>query len=200
VLSLSAGRLPEQLYRHISCYYSFKRYFCRFILKCQASWHLGTGGIMERRMVLFIGIQASGKTSFYKQYMQDSYEHISLDILHTRNKENIAIETCLADGRSFVIDNTNPSREDRRRYITKALEYGYYIEGYYFSSVIAECINRNEKRTGKACVPGCAIASTYNKLELPLMEEGFDKLHYVKMLEDGFIIKDWDNEDGGNKS
>ena len=46
---------------------------------------------MEPKMILFIGIQASGKSSFYRKYLRD-YEHISLDVLNTRNKERLAIE------------------------------------------------------------------------------------------------------------
>ena len=70
---------------------------------------------MDKKIIIFTGIQASGKTSFYKRFLSGEYEHISLDILHTRNKENIAIDKCFRDGRSFVIDNTNPSAEDRRK-------------------------------------------------------------------------------------
>lgn len=145
---------------------------------------------MDKKIIIFTGIQASGKTSFYKRFLSEGYEHISLDILHTRNKENIAIEECFRNGRSFVIDNTNPSEEDRRRYIEKAQEHGYYIEGYYFSSVIADCISRNRQREGKACVPDCAVASTYNKLEIPSLKEGFHKLNYVRMENGGFIVED----------
>ena len=149
---------------------------------------------MDKKIIIFTGIQASGKTSFYKCFLSGEYEHISLDILHTRNKENIAIDKCFRDGRSFVIDNTNPSAEDRRKYIEKALEHGYYIEGYYFASVIADCINRNRQREGNACVPDCAVASTYNKLEIPSLKEGFHKLNYVKMENGGFVIEDWSED------
>lgn len=66
-------------------------------------------------MILFMGIQASGKTSFYKRFLRE-YEHVSLDVLNTRNKERLAIEECIAADKDFVVDNTNPAKEDRKRY------------------------------------------------------------------------------------
>lgn len=145
-------------------------------------------------MALFMGIQASGKTSFYYVYFQQGYEHINLDTLHTRNKERLAIENCIRLAKNFVIDNTNPKKADRERYIKMAKESGYYITGYFFKSVIKECINRNEQRTGKAKVPRCAIASTSNQLELPEYKEGFDKLYYVCLEEGEFKIEKWREE------
>lgn len=142
-------------------------------------------------MILFIGIQASGKTTFYNRYFKETYEHINLDTLHTRNKERIAIEQCVAHGKSFVVDNTNPQKIDRESYIRTAKAHNYRIVGCYFKSGISECVSRNENRTGKAKVPACAIAATSNKLELPDYEEGFDKIYYVRVEGTDTIIENW---------
>ena len=62
----------------------------------------------EKLAIIFIGIQASGKTTFYHRMLSDGYyTHISLDNLHTRNKERQELAKCLEGGKSFVIDNTN---------------------------------------------------------------------------------------------
>lgn len=37
--------------------------------------------------IIFCGIPATGKTSFYKQHFFDTHMRISMDQLHTRNKE-----------------------------------------------------------------------------------------------------------------
>ena len=71
----------------------------------------------------------------------------------------------------------------------------YKVVGYYFRSAISESIERNEGRTGKQYVPRCAIASTFNKLELPSFEEGFSQLYYVHIDNDEFIIQNWSEED-----
>ena len=69
----------------------------------------------EKQAVIFIGIQASGKTTFYNRMLSDgTYTHISLDELHTRNKESQELTKCLENGNSFVIDNTNPEISDRK--------------------------------------------------------------------------------------
>lgn len=141
-------------------------------------------------MILFMGIQASGKTSFYKRFLQE-YEHVSLDVLNTRNKERLAVEECIAAGKDFVVDNTNPTKEDRKRYFELIQGTDYKVIGYFFRSVINESIERNEQRSGKQYVPRCAIAATSNKLEIPEYDEGFDELHYVFIQDENFVVEDW---------
>lgn len=144
----------------------------------------------SKEMIIFIGIQASGKTTFYHEQLAQ-YTHISLDVLHTRNKERILLEECFASGKSMVIDNTNPTAADRARYISRAKENGYLITGYFFQSRISDCVERNEKREGKAKVPRTAIAATSNKLEMPGYAEGFDKLYFVHMENGKMLVEDW---------
>lgn len=146
-------------------------------------------------MIIFSGIQASGKTTFYHSFLQGTYEHVSLDVLNTRNKERLAIEHYIQQGKNLVIDNTNPTKEDRSRYITMAKAHNYQIIGYYFESSIGKCIERNEKRMGKAKVPRCAVISTSKKLEIPTLSEGFDKLYYVHMEGSEMKVEDWREDD-----
>ena len=72
---------------------------------------------MEKTMVIMIGIQGSGKSTFYHKYLANSYVRINLDTLKTRHQEELLISECIKDGKSFAIDNTNPTRADRQRYI-----------------------------------------------------------------------------------
>jgi predicted kinase len=142
--------------------------------------------------VILIGLQASGKTTFYQQYLKGSCEHISLDILHTRNKERQAVEECIRRGESFAVDNTNPTIAERQKYIQAAHDAGYQVIGCYFKSGISECAQRNAQREGKAKVPDVAIFATSNKLELPSLAEGFDRLYYVSISPGGmFDIEEW---------
>ena len=147
----------------------------------------------EKIAVIFIGIQASGKTTFYKKEF-NKFVHINLDELHTRNKEKQLLQECVENGASFVVDNTNPTKADREKYISAAKEHGYKIKGYYFRSSIRESVERNSFREGKAKVPNCAIASTHSKLELPEYAEGFDELYYVYIVNDEFSVQNWDED------
>lgn len=147
----------------------------------------------EKVAVIFVGIQASGKTTFYKNHF-GMYVHINLDELHTRNKENILLAECMESGASFVVDNTNPTKTDREKYILAAREHGYRVRGYYFRSSISESVERNNFREGKARVPDRAIAATHHKLELPEYGEGFDELYYVYMADGDFCVRAWDDD------
>ncbi len=143
-------------------------------------------------MILFCGIQASGKSSFYKHYFFTTHLHISLDLLKTRNRENRFLELCLETEQSCVIDNTNPTRKERTFYIEKAKKKkNCTVIGYYFQSKIEEALFRNSERSGKARIPDIGIKSTYVQLQLPTYDEGFDKLFYVELKNNHFIIHDW---------
>ena len=107
----------------------------------------------KKTAIIFVGIPASGKSTFYHQKFSENYEHINLDTLHTRSKEKAAVESCIENGKSFVVDNTNPTITDRQRYIPAAKAAGYWVECYFFQSVLNDCIARNGKREGKTRVP-----------------------------------------------
>lgn len=143
-----------------------------------------------RQMIVFIGIQASGKTTFYQRWLAGrSYAHINLDTLHTRHNESLAIQACYDGEQSFVVDNTNPAKADRARYIIEAKQRGYEVVGIYFQSILADCIARNEARAAK--VPRLALPNTQNRLQMPDYTEGFDKLYFAQIAENDFIITDW---------
>ena len=144
----------------------------------------------EKQAIIFIGIQACGKTTFYHRMLSDgNYVHISLDELHTRNKESQELTKCLENGNSFVIDNTNPEISDRVAYIQKAKEYGYHVIGIFFQSRVNDCVRRNEEIGGN--VPAKAIACTSNKLQMPSRSEGFDELYFVRIENNDFEISTW---------
>lgn len=144
--------------------------------------------------ILFCGIQATGKSSFYKQQFFKTHLHLSLDVLKTRHREGKFLETCLKTQMPFVIDNTNVSIAERKVYIDLARLHGYKISGYYFQSKISDALLRNSTRTEKEYIPEIGIKGAFNRLELPRRSEGFDELFYVKLTEDSFIITPWDTE------
>jgi len=144
--------------------------------------------------VIFIGIQASGKSTFYKERFFNSHVRISLDLLNTRNKQEKFLETCFATQARFVVDNTNPTLAERQFLIEKSKVNKYKVVGYYFSSSIEEALKRNSERLGKERIPDIGILGCYKKLVIPNYQEGFDQLYYVKMEDKNFIVKDWVDE------
>ena len=147
---------------------------------------------VRQQAVVFIGLQASGKSSFYKERFFSTHVRISLDLLRTRNRERRLLTMCLETQQPFVIDNTNPTRVERAKYIDAARAAKFSVVGFYFRSKAEECLVRNQLRTDR--VPDVGILSTAKKLELPTLEEGFDALKYVRLTEAGFVVEEWNDE------
>lgn len=138
--------------------------------------------------IIFVGLPASGKSTFYQQCFFHTHLRINLDMLRTRRRESILLQACIQAGQPFVVDNTNITRERRAPYIALAKDAGFRVVGYYFSSKVADCIARNSLREGKSRVPDKAILRFSRELHLPTSEEGFDALYYVSIdPEQGFI-------------
>lgn len=57
------------------------------------------------------------KSSFYFDRFQLSHIRLSLDMLGTRRREHILFGACLEAKQPVVIDNTNPTRVEREKYI-----------------------------------------------------------------------------------
>lgn len=146
---------------------------------------------MEKTLAVLMGLQGSGKSTFYQKFLAEDFVRVNLDTLKTRHREKLLIEKCMADKVSFAVDNTNPQRSDRARYIPAAKENGYRIIGYFIESKIKDCIERNSGREGKARVPEVAIAATSKKLEMPSLDEGFDELYFVKNDGINMTVEEW---------
>lgn len=129
--------------------------------------------------IIFIGIQGSGKSTYYKQNYFNSHLRISLDLLNTRNKETKLLDFCLEFQQRLVIDNTNSTKEQRIKYIQKLKERKFKVIAIYFEIGLQMALDRNELRKGKAKVPKVGILSTYKKMELPCFDEGFDEIYTI---------------------
>lgn len=142
--------------------------------------------------IVFMGIQASGKSSFYKEQFFVTHVRINLDMLRTRRREALLVRACLEGQTSFVMDNTNVVRAERVRLIAEIKAAGFRVEGYFFESRVAQSLERNASREGRQCVPRLAILGTSKRLELPKRDEGFDALYYVRINDAGkFEIEEW---------
>lgn len=139
-------------------------------------------------MLLFIGIQASGKSTFYRQRFFDTHMRISLDLLKTRHRETRFLDACLSTQQRFVVDNTNPSREERARYIAAARQARFRVIGYFFEPDPSASEQRNAQRDKKQLVPPVGLFGTLKRLQRPSMEEGFDELYLVRALEGRFEV------------
>lgn len=150
-------------------------------------------GTPPLELVIFVGLQASGKSSFFRERFAATHEHVSKDLFRNNRNRNRRqaqlIEEALPAGSPVVVDNTNPTVEDRRPLILLGCELGARVIGYYCDSGVHECIRRNRLRPGKAQVPDVAIYATANKLELPSYPEGFEELFRVRLTGSSFEVR-----------
>jgi len=140
-------------------------------------------------MIVFVGIPASGKSSFYKARFFGTHMRISLDLFNTRNKERRFMATAFSLHQRMVIDNTNVTRQDRSVYIQSALAMRYRTIGYYFDTALHECMVRNTGREGRERVADKGLLAKSRQLELPDYDEGFDELYSVSVNDDKFYVK-----------
>jgi predicted kinase len=140
--------------------------------------------------VILVGIQASGKSTFYKERFFDTHVRISRDLLRTKNRESQLLDTCIRTQQPFVVDNTNPLAEERARYILPAQAARFRVVCYFFRTETRAAIARNNKREGRARIPIPGILGTYKKLNEPRPEEGFDEIYLVTLTpENEFIVE-----------
>ena len=137
------------------------------------------------QLIIFTGVQASGKSSYYLLNLYHSHLRINLDMLKTRHRENMIFEAALASKTKIVIDNTNPDRMSRARYIQRARDAGFEVHSYYFETDLSNSLERNRHRVGKANIPEVGVRATYKKLEIPKLDEGFDAIFKVKIIGNG---------------
>ena len=140
-------------------------------------------------LVIFTGLQASGKSTFFRTHFATTHVLVSKDLLHNNKRpsrrQHQLIEAALQAGSSVVVDNTNPTLEDRAELIQLGHTYGAEIAGYYFVPQVSQSLLRNKQRTGKEKVPDVAIFATMKRFVPPTYQEGFDILFSVSANDDG---------------
>jgi predicted kinase len=133
-------------------------------------------------VIILVGLQGAGKSTFYAQRFGESYALVSKDRLRNNRRperrQQQLIREALAAGRSVVVDNTNPSAADRETTIAIARSFNARVIGYFFASPLEECMARNAAR--EARVPDVGLFATAKKLVAPTLSEGFDELWMVE--------------------
>ena len=138
--------------------------------------------------VIFTGVQASGKSTFYRERFFETHVRISMDMLRTRRRESLLLNACILARQPFVVDNTNPLAADRARYVQPARAAGFRVAGYVFRATPAQAIARNRPRTGRAAVPIPGILATWKRMEEPRIEEGYDVLYSVTLTDANLYV------------
>jgi predicted kinase len=135
--------------------------------------------------VVLCGVQGRGKTTFYRDRFLETHVRVSMDLLRTRHREAAFLQACLDSRQPFVVDNTNPTPADRRRYVEPARAAGFRVIGYLVDVDETEALGRNAERAGRRRVPTSGLVGTARRLQRPTLEEGFDELWHATAAPDG---------------
>jgi predicted kinase len=138
--------------------------------------------------IILIGIQGSGKTTFYRERFSETHVRISLDEVRTRERERALVRECLKAGRPFVVDNTNALASERATYIAAAKAAGYRLTAYYFRIPLRAAIARNNRREPGEIIPVPALIATLKRLQPPTLDEGLDQIYIVELAADNQFV------------
>jgi tRNA uridine 5-carbamoylmethylation protein Kti12 len=138
-------------------------------------------------LVILVGLQGSGKTTFFRERFAATHAHVSKDNFRSnprpaRRQRNLIVGA-FAAGRSVVVDNTNPTAAVRAELVALGRAAGAEVACYYFPPDVDASLRRNASREGKARVPDHAVRATAARLEPPTPAEGFDRLYRVRLID-----------------
>ena len=145
--------------------------------------------------VILVGVQGSGKSTFYKERFVDTHIRLNFDMLRTRYREAVLLEACIRGKAKFIVDGTNPTPQERERYIQPAKAARFRVIGYLIEAPIEELKARNEQRPEARRIPIAGLLGTKKRLIEPRFEEGFDELYRVSAVGGQFVVERWDQED-----
>jgi len=144
----------------------------------------------HQEMVVMVGMPASGKSSFSKKYLvSQGYEWVNRDTLKTPEKCLKVAGTALENGKCVVIDNTNPDKASRAKYISLARKHNVPCRCFVMTTprVLAEHLNayRVTLSGGKThLIPGVAYNVFEGKFEEPKTNEGFEEIMKINFTAD----------------
>lgn len=101
-----------------------------------------------------VGSPGSGKTFFVKSHLLPvGYVHVNRDTLGSWQRCVALLESSLLSGKSVVIDNTNPDKASRKRFLDTAEKAGVNCRCFFLNSS-AEHAKHNNKV--------CNVLATFN--------------------------------------
>jgi len=150
----------------------------------------GTDGIVKstQEVIIFVGPPAAGKSTFWKNYLP-GYVRINQDTLKTKEKCMKVLENSLKEGKSCVIDNTNPKKETRKLYLDIAKEHKIPVRCFYFNVSKEQATHQDtqrkintERQHLSKHVGRIAMAIYFKNFEMPEISEGFDEISEVNFI------------------
>jgi len=143
-----------------------------------------------QEIVINVGMPGSGKSTFSKRYFgKNGYTIINKDTLKTQKKCESEAHLALGNGKSIVVDNTNPDTAARSVYVKMAKKYNVPIRCFYYKTPqpLSEHLNilRSHMSGGSIKKIGIIVYRTFNKkFEKPKKSEGFEEVREIDFIPD----------------
>lgn len=139
----------------------------------------------QQEVILMVGSPGSGKSHFAKFYLAN-YEYINRDTLGSWQKCVSAMEQSLTQRKHVVIDNTNPDRPSRERYIVTAKKYNVPIRCFLMTTTIDHAKHNNKFRelidSNHSKISDIIINSYMKTYTEPTLDEGFTEILKINFI------------------
>ena len=133
---------------------------------------------MAGTLIMMMGIQGSGKSTFCRLFLTDEYERVD-----TLDQAISAI----CGGTDIIFDAINGSCTQRAACISAAKSAGCRVIGYYLDRAAEDCVASSK-------VPREQIYSALDAFEMPELDEGYDELYRVENDGEIMAICPWGEE------
>ena len=85
----------------------------------------------------------------------------------------------MQNGYNVWVDATKKKEKARRWIFDIASDYDAEVHAISFRRPLKTCLEWNEKRQGRECVPRSTIRRMWNQFEIPAKNEGFATITYI---------------------
>ncbi|KAI4816024.1 hypothetical protein KUCAC02_006141 [Chaenocephalus aceratus] len=148
----------------------------------------------KTEVIVAVGFPASGKSTFFNTHVvPKGYVYVNRDTLGSWQSCVTLCERSLKEGRSVVVDNTNPDPESRKRYVDVAKAAGVPCRCFHFSASLEQAKHNNRFREMNPSeskhmkVNGMIFHSFKKHFLAPALSEGFSEIlqiHFVPNFKD----------------
>jgi predicted kinase len=130
-----------------------------------------------------VGLQASGKSTWVAGHLAGTHAIVSKDhwprARRREARQQRVVAELLAQGRSVVVDNTNPSRAERAPLVALARAAGVPARAVWVDTPLEVCRERNAARPESRRVPEVGLHAALARFRAPTTDEGFARVDVV---------------------
>lgn len=143
----------------------------------------------KQNVYIMVAPPASGKTTLSNKILE-IYNDLNKPIVyisqdhHTKQKCLLMFIDALDAGKSIIIDNTNPSKNDRKEYITKILNIHkniniFIVEIHLPTEMVSHLNVYRSRISNQKQIPEIAYKMFYKKYEEPSLSEKVKKIYKI---------------------